>query len=89
MAELPIARGAASTEKQNRIRNAVSTTESLAGIAEVARAQDVDALTALPADPQISGRIYTLPGGINHDTIATFIDRQLAERERGPRDTGN
>lgn len=89
MAALPIARVAASTEKQNPIRNAVSTTESLAGIAEVARAQDMDALTALLAGPQISGRIYTLPGVINYDTIATFIDHHLAERERGPRDTGN
>jgi len=49
----------------------------------------MDALTALLAGPQISGRIYTLPGVINYDTIATFIDHHLAERERGPRDTGN
>lgn len=83
MAELPITRVAASTEKQNLIRNAVSRVESLAGIARLAREQDVDALTALLADPHISGRIYTLPGVINHDTIATFIDQHLAERERG------
>lgn len=83
MAELPITRVAASTEKQNVIRNAVSRVESLAGIARLAREQDVDALTALLADPHISGRIYTLPGVINHDTIATFIDQHLAERKRG------
>ena len=83
MAELPITRVAASTEQQNRIRNTVSRTESLAGIAHVAREQDVDALTALLADPQISGRIYTLPSVINQDTIATFVDQHLAERDRG------
>ena len=52
MAALPIARVAASTEKQNPIRNAVSTTESLAGIAEVARARHgcADCATSGPAD---------------------------------------
>lgn len=83
MSELPITRVAASTEKQNRIRNAVRQVESLAGIGRLAREQDVDALTALLADPHISGQIYTLPGVINHDTIATFSEQHLAERERG------
>ncbi len=83
MTELPLTRIAASQERQLRIRNAVSQAESLADIARVAREEDVDALTALLEDPQISQPIYTLPKQINHHTVTDFIDRHLAERERG------
>jgi len=83
MAELPLTRIPASTEIQAGIRQAVRQAETLDGNAQVARKQDVSALTMLLADPQISRQIYTLPSLINHDTIADFIDRHLAERERG------
>ena len=83
MAELPLTRVAVDTEKQAYIRDAVSKAENLAGIAHIARDKDVDALTALLADPQISEPIYTLPSLINHDTVAAFIDRHLDERKRG------
>jgi len=83
MAELPLTRIAVNTKKQASIRDAVSKAEILAGTAHVAREKDVDALTALLADPQISEPIYTLPSLINHDTVATFVDRHLDERKRG------
>jgi RimJ/RimL family protein N-acetyltransferase len=83
VAELPLTRIAVNTEKQTSIRDAVGNAENLAGIAHVAREKDLDALTALLADPQISVPIYTLPSLINHDTIATFIDQHLDERKRG------
>jgi RimJ/RimL family protein N-acetyltransferase len=83
MAELPLTRVAANTEKQAYIRDAVSKADDLAGIAYIAREKDVDALTALLVDPQISEPIYTLPSLIDHDTVANFIDRHLDERKRG------
>ncbi|MCP3996595.1 MAG: GNAT family N-acetyltransferase [bacterium] len=83
MTELPLTRIAASKERQARIRDAVSKAENLAGIARVAREGDVDALTALLSDPQISEPIYTLPGQIDQDTVANFIEQHLAERECG------
>jgi RimJ/RimL family protein N-acetyltransferase len=83
MTELPLTRIAASKEREACIREAVSKAENLAGIAHVARQDDVDALTALLADPQISEPIYTLPEQINQNTVAGFIEQHLAERERG------
>lgn len=83
MADLPLTRIAANAEKQASIRDAVSKTGTVAGIAHVAREKDIAALTELLEDPQISGPIYTLPGQISHDTVAAFVDRHLEERERG------
>ncbi len=83
MAELPLTRIAVSAEKQASIRDAVSRAESFAGIARVAGKQDVNALTALFADPQVSAPIYTLPSSINQHTVAAFIDWHLDERKRG------
>ncbi len=83
MTELPLTRIAASKERQARIRNAVSKAEELAGIARVAREGDVDALTALLLDRQTSEPIYTLPEQINRDTVASFINQHLVEREGG------
>ncbi len=83
MTELPLTRIAASKDRQARIRDAVSKTENLARIARVARESDVDALTALLSDPQISAPIYTLPDQINQDTVASFIEQHLVERECG------
>jgi RimJ/RimL family protein N-acetyltransferase len=83
MTDLPLTRIAASEAKQALIRKAISSTESMADIAYLAREKDVDALTALLEIPEISTPIYTLPRPINHDTVAAFINRHLEERERG------
>ena len=83
MTELPLTRIAVSRDKQLRIREAVSKADKLADLARLASLDDVEALTALLADPEISGPIYTLPSKINPHTVQSFIERHLAERERG------
>jgi len=83
MAELPLTRLAAHEGKQAQIRAAVRRAEDIAGVARIARTEDAEALTVLLADPRVSAPIYTLPKKINRDTVAAFIDRHLAERERG------
>ncbi len=83
MAKLPLTRLAANKERQGRIRDAVSNTQSLAGMAHVARERDIPALTALLCDPRVSQPIYTLPAQISGETVAEFIEKHLDERARG------
>lgn len=83
MAELPLTQSAADEAKQARIRAAVRATEAIPALARIALPEDVGALTEFLADPAVSAPIYTLPKPINRGTVAAFVDRHLAERDRG------
>jgi len=83
MADLPLTRIAASREKQLQIRNGISKVENIPGIAHVAREKDVNELTALLENPEISNPIYTLPEQINCNTVSAFINKHIEERKRG------
>lgn len=83
MSSIPLTRIAAGREKVQRILDGVSNAQNLSGLARLAGPADVDILTELLSDANISQAIYTLPAEINRDTVAAFIDQHLQERERG------
>ncbi len=83
MNEMPLTRISASAEKQEGIRHAVRCAITMGDLARLASPTDVDSLTTLLADPEISGPIYTLPEEICSRTIGDFVERHLVERQQG------
>ena len=83
MSTIPLTRKAASEEKAQHIRDAVSAAQNLSGLARLARQDDADILAELLPDPKISQAIYTLPNDMNKKSVTAFIDQHLKEREAG------
>ncbi|SEA31755.1 GNAT family N-acetyltransferase [Microbulbifer marinus] len=83
MTEIPLTRVIASKEKQLQIRNSVSNAVNIPGVAHIASEKDVDALTSLLDNPEISKPIYTLPQQINRNTISAFINKHIEDRALG------
>jgi RimJ/RimL family protein N-acetyltransferase len=67
------------------IRHAVRRVDpaTLDGGRRLAGPEDVEALLDLLSDPRVSGPIYDLPRPITAETVAAWVDRCQAERERG------
>lgn len=73
-------------DEQLRLRDFVRRAEWMNGRiagARVARREDATALAGLLAHDSIGPRIYTMPNPINTETMTTFIEDHLAQRERG------
>jgi RimJ/RimL family protein N-acetyltransferase len=74
-----------SAEEEAAIRAAVRgvTDAALGPGRRIATPADTAALTALLADPAVSGPIYDIPRPIDAPTIGAWIDRSLAEQAAG------
>ena len=86
MDDIPKTRIAIPGDEQLRLRDFVRRAEWMNGRiagARVARPEDAAALAGLLAHESIGPRIYTMPNPINTDTMTTFIEDHLAQRERG------
>jgi RimJ/RimL family protein N-acetyltransferase len=84
--DIPKTRIAIPGDEQLRLRDFVRRAEWMNGRiagARVARPDDAAALAGLLAHASIGPRIYTMPNPINTDTMTTFINDHLAQRERG------
>jgi RimJ/RimL family protein N-acetyltransferase len=84
--DIPKTRIAIPGDEQLRLRDFVRRAEWMNGRiagARVARPDDAAALAGLLAHESIGPRIYTMPNPINTDTMTTFINDHLAQRERG------
>ncbi len=84
--EIPKTRSYVSGIEQARLRDFVRRAEWMNGRiagARVARREDAAALAGLLAHESIGPRIYTMPNPINTETMTTFIEDHLAQRERG------
>ena len=86
MDDIPKTRNLVPGDEQLRLRDFVRRAEWMNGRiagARVARPDDAAALAGLLAHDSIGPRIYTMPNPINTDTMTTFINDHLAQRERG------
>ena len=83
MAGIPLTRLPATAQKQASIRDAVSQTSEIPGLARMATLADANALTDLLCDPKITAPIYSLPKPINHKTVEQFIAQHIEERASG------
>lgn len=86
MDDIPKTRNLVPGDEQLRLRDFVRRAEWMNGRiagARVARPDDATALAGLLAHESIGPRIYTMPNPINTDTMTTFINDHLAQRERG------
>ncbi len=80
---IPKTRNLVSEERQQAIREAVQRCRGIPQLSRVVTEDDVHRLTDLFSDPSLSAPIYTLPTVINHETVAAFIDKHLAEQRLG------
>lgn len=80
---IPRTRNLVSEERQQAIREAVQRCRGIPQLSRVVTEDDVHRLTDLFSDPSLSAPIYTLPTVINHETVAAFIDKHLAEQRLG------
>ncbi len=86
MDDIPKTRIPVPGDEQLRLRDFVRRAEWMNGRiagARVARREDAAALAGLLAHESIGPRIYTMPNPINTETMTTFIEDHLAQRERG------
>jgi RimJ/RimL family protein N-acetyltransferase len=74
-----------SAEEEAAIRAAVRrvTDTDILPARRIATPTDAAALTALLADPAVSGPIYDIPRPINEPAIGAWINRSLAEQAAG------
>lgn len=84
MAQIPLTRLQASAEKAASIRAAVRAVAFPAGSRRrLAAMSDAPAFFDLIADAKISDPIYTLPKPVTAGAARDFIERHLAEKDRG------
>lgn len=86
MSELPLTRIAFSGARQAEIRNAVRAAKGIAfddAPSRLATVDDAEVFCRFLSDPAIHGPIYNLPVPLTTETVRTFIQRKLDERDRG------